>query len=134
MKIHVQFARYAVVGLASNAIGYLLYLLITRLGVGHKTAMTGLYALGVLQTFVFNRSWSFRHRGRVAAAAIRYALAYAAGYVINLVALLVLVDRWHLPHELVQGGAIVFLAVLLFLLQRYWVFRGSPAPQLLRRA
>jgi putative flippase GtrA len=108
-------------------IGYLLYLLITGLGAGHKITMSGLYAVGVLQTFAFNRNWSFRHRGHLRSAAVRYVLAYAAGYVLNLLVLLVLVDHWGLPHEIVQGGMIVFLAVFLFLLQRYWVFSSTAA-------
>ena len=53
---------------------------------------------------------------------MRYILAYAAGYVLNLIVLLVLVDSWGFPHELVQGCMIVILAMLLFFLQRFWVF------------
>ena len=78
-----QFARYAIVGLASNAIGYLLYLGLTNLGLGHKLAMSLLYGIGVLQTFVFNRKWSFRFEGAARPALIRYATAYGFGYVIR---------------------------------------------------
>ncbi len=53
----------------------------------------------------------------------RYFAVYGVGYVLNFFVLLVLVDYLHLPHEIVQGVMIFALAVLLFLLQRYWVFR-----------
>lgn len=123
MKVALtQFARYAVVGLASNAIGYVIYIALTNLGLGPKLAMSLMYAIGVLQTFVFNRNWSFRFAGAAAPALVRYALAYALGYVINLLALLLFVDRIGLPHQWVQGALIVVVAVMLFLAQRYWIF------------
>jgi putative flippase GtrA len=126
-RIDVQFLRYAVVGLSSNGLLFLCYLGLTALGMGHKTAMTLLYVAGVLQTFIFNKRWSFRHGGEATPALMRYLAAYAAGYVINYGALLVLVDRWGLPHQWVQFFMIGFLAVMLFVLQRYWVFRSPDA-------
>lgn len=126
MHVSKQITRYAMVGLVSNAIVYVLYLLVTWLGTGHKTAMTCLYVIGVLQTFVFNRSWSFRYDGASMPALVRYAIAYALGYVVNLLALLVLVDHVGLPHQLVQGVMILVVAAMLFIAQRYWVFPSQP--------
>jgi putative flippase GtrA len=128
MKWHVQLSRYAMVGLASNAIGYLLYLLFTYTGMGHKTAMSLLYAVGVAQTFYFNRSWSFAHRGIVHRALTRYMIAYALGYLFNLALLWIAVDRLHLPHQGVQAVAVVVVAASLFFIQKYWVF----APTVMR--
>ena len=90
---------------------------------GHKTAMTLLYVVGVSLTFLFNRKWSFRHDGAASPAMLRYFAIYGFGYVLNFFVLLVLVDHLRLPHEIVQGVMIFALAVMLFLLQRYWVFR-----------
>ena len=117
-----QFARYAIVGLAFNAAGYVIYIVLTRLGLGHKLAMSLLYGIGVLLTFVFNKRWSFSFAGAVAPTLVRYATVYALGYVINLLALMLLVDRAGLPHQLVQGVMILVVAAMLFLAQRYWVF------------
>lgn len=118
----VQFFRYGIVGLASNALLYISYLLLTAMGLEHKLAMTLLYVFGVFQTFVFNRRWTFNHTGAAHWALIRYISAYVFGYVLNLLVLMILVDRWGLPHQWVQGGAILLIALLLFLLQKYWVF------------
>lgn len=123
MEAASQFIRYAMVGLASNGVLYLLYLLITSFGMGPKAAMTILYAIGVAQTFYFNRNWSFRHDGKASPALLRYIASYAFGYVLNFVALLILVDNLSWPHQWVQGVMIIVLAALLFMLQRYWVFR-----------
>lgn len=120
--ITAQFTRYAIVGLASNLVLYMLYLALTALGMGYKSAMTLLYVVGVAQTFIFNKKWSFRHGGNAAGAFTRYATAYAAGYALNLFALWLFVDRMGVPHQIVQGIMIVTLAVFLFLAQKYWVF------------
>ena len=89
---------------------------------GHKTAMTLLYGVGVLQTFVFNKRWSFRHQGPATLALRRYIVSYGLGYVINILVLWVFVDKLEFQHQWVQGIMIFVLAAMLFVLQRYWVF------------
>ena len=118
-----QFLRYGVVGLGSNLLLYLAYLMLTYLGMGHKTAMSLLYAVGVMQTFIFNRKWSFGHQGGLHGAFARYVTSYAFGYLLNLTVLWLAVDHLGLPHQIVQGVMILTLAVMLFLLQKHWVFR-----------
>lgn len=126
----VQLFRYACVGLASNLLLYVAYLGLTWAGVGHKTAMTLLYGVGVLLTFLANSSWSFGRRSLTRSSFLRYLGAYAIGYVLNLILLWVAVDQWHLAHQAVQAAAIFIIAMVLFLLQKYWVFpRGSPSDQ-----
>lgn len=127
MKLHNSaFLRYATVGIASNIVGYFIYIGLNLAGCGPKLAMTLTYGLGVVQTFLFNRSWSFQFRGTMAPAFLRYIAAYAAGYFINLLALMLLVDRLGLSHVLIQGFMILIIATMLFLAQRYWVFPRAP--------
>ncbi len=118
-----QLLRYGLVGLASNGVLYLAYLALTSVGVGAKLAMSLLYAVGVAQTFFFNKRWSFRHEGAHRATFVRYCASYVIGYAVNLAALHLLVDRLGLPHQVVQGVMILVIAALLFLLQKLWVFR-----------
>jgi len=127
--LHVQFIKYVIVGLISNGLLYFVYLLLTAYGLGHKTAMTLLYVLGVLQTFIFNKKWTFENQGSGSRSFFRYCLAYALGYLINLLALYYFVDNLLFSHKIVQGIMILFNAVLLFLLQKFWVFSiGAKKP------
>ena len=121
-KTLTQFSRYAIVGLASNAIGYVLYIALTGVGLGPKLSMSLLYGIGILQTFLFNKRWTFGHRGAHRLLFARYCFVYGLGYVVNLLALILLVDQAGLRHQWVQGVMIVVVAVLLFAAQRYWVF------------
>ena len=118
-----QLLRYGIVGLCSNGILYLAYLGLGMLHIGPKIAMTIVYLTGVIQTFLFNRRWTFNHLGAAKLAFIRYVISYAAGYLVNLLVLLLLVDFLHFPHQVVQACMIIFLAFFLFVLQKFWVFR-----------
>lgn len=125
MKWHIQLSRYAVVGLLANLAGYLLYLLLTGLGTGPKLAMTAVYGVGVLQTFVFNKQWSFQFDGATPPALLRYATLYALGYAINFAMLSFFVDYLRLPHQLVMAALVVLMAGFFFLGQKFWVFRSA---------
>lgn len=118
-----QIIRYGIVGLVSNAIGYLLYIIFTWIGFGPKLAMTLLYCIGVIQTFVFNKRWSFRFLGAATPALVRYASMYAIGYGVNFLTMLLLVDQVGFPHQLVMAGLVFFMAIFFFVGQKYWVFR-----------
>lgn len=118
-----QFLRFAAVGVISNALLYLAYLLLTFLvGLEHKAAMSIVYVSGVLVTFFVNRAWSFEHTGAAHTAFVRYVLAYAIGYLVNLALLWLAVDLLLFPHHLVQAAAIVVVAACTFLLHKHWVF------------
>lgn len=121
----LQGLRFGIVGLASNAVLYLLYLLLTTVGLGHKTAMTMLFAVGTLQTFILNRRWTFGHRGLPRAAFVKYVTIYSLAYLLNLASLLLFVDHLGFPHQTVQGVMIFIIALILFLLQKLWVFRRA---------
>ena len=123
--VYIQFVRYAIVGVVSNIILFVLYLLFTFYGLGPKLSMSILYATGVLQTFFVNRRWTFQYIGESYSEFIRYCLSYVFGYVVNILALIVCVDTIGWPHQIVQGCMIVVLAVLLFCLQKFWVFRSQ---------
>ena len=125
----LQGIRFGIVGLTSNVVLYLFYLLLTAFGMGHKTAMSLLFAVGILQTFVFNKRWTFGHQGLLRSTFSKYVSIYSLAYILNFCALMVFVDYMGFPHQIVQGVMILCLALILFLLQRYWVFR-TPEPAL----
>lgn len=127
MSTPVQMLRFAVVGLASNAVLYLVYLGMTAVALGPKLAMSLVYAIGVTQTFLFNKRWTFNHAGRHDTAFIRYVTVYAGGYLVNLLVLVWLVDSLGYPHQIVQGVMILVLAGCFFVLQKIWVFKVSEA-------
>lgn len=126
MKIYKQFVFYVAIGLALNAALYSAYLLLTYFGMPSLVAMSLTYVFGVLSGFVLNRRITFRYDSKDFSALLRYIVAYAIGYAINFVLLWALSVRGGLPHQLVQGGITMGLPVVLFVMQKFWVFRQQP--------
>lgn len=123
-----QAVRFALVGVTSNALGFCWYLLLTWLGMGPKAAMTLLFVIGTLQTFMFNKRWSFEYGGTDRLVLVRYLVAYGLGYMLNLAMLIALVDYGNYPHAPVQATTILVVAAMMFLLQKFWVFASPTNP------
>lgn len=117
-----QLTRWVIVGLVTNAVLYLAYLVLTRSLFSPKMAMTVVYVAGVLLGFVGHRTWSFEHTGPANLALLRYIAAYASGYAMNFVGLVIGIDVLGQPHEAVQAAMVVIVAMTMFVVQKAYVF------------
>lgn len=88
-----QLFRYALAGIVSNSVGYLVYLLVTHIGATPKISITLLYGMGA-----------------------------TIGYFINIVILVVLVDHFMYPHQWVQAVTVFAVAGFLFIAFKFFVF------------
>ena len=123
-----QLVRYGLVGVASNGVAYVLYLLITAVGVAPPLTAGLVYVVAATVGFLANRTVTFAHEGNVWSAGLRYVAAHTVGLALNLVILIVMVDVWGYPHPAVQAFAIVVVAGYLFVAMKYFVFAGRPGP------
>jgi putative flippase GtrA len=128
-----QLIRYAIVGLVSNGLLYLLYLGLTAIGVVPKVAMTIAYVIGTGQTFYVNRAWSF-NSSVGGSAFLYYATVYAAAYEVQWISMWKFIDQLGYPHQLVVFVQTFVVAGLIFLALRAWVFRDVRGPRPLPRS
>jgi len=124
-ELVTQLFRYALVGLLSNVVGYLVYLALTYLGGTPKVTMTLLYGVGAAVGFVGNRSLTFGYQGSIKGAGMRYVIAHCCGYLLNLSILIVFVDNLGYAHQWVQAITIFIVAAFLFLALKVFVFPES---------
>lgn len=125
-KFGGQALRFGIVGLASNVLLYMLYLVLINLGVDSKIVVTVLYIFGLSITFVFNKRWSFSHRGVWERSFKRYLILYGCLYLTNIAVLWLFVDLLALSPAIVQAFVVLSFIPVVFLVQRYWVFpRGA---------
>lgn len=117
-----QVARYGVVGVLNNLLGYLIYLVVTWLWLDPKVAVTLMYPVGAVTAYFGHARYSFAYSGRTSLGIVRYAIAHLIGYGANIGMLYLFSDRLGYPHQLVQAVAIVAVAGILYLLFRYFVF------------
>lgn len=117
-----QLFRYGLVGVVTNLLGYLIYLLITFFGVEPKVLITFMYPLGAAIGFIGNRQWAFAHKGAAWKSIFRYCAAHFLGYLMNLSILFLFVDQLGYPHQWVQAVAIILVAGYLFVTFKFFVF------------
>ena len=122
-KLTKELFNYGLFGLSRNIGGYILYLLMTELGIGHKVAMTLLYLIGALGGFFFNKNITFSHQGDVYKTGMKYSLFHLSGYLLNFFLLFYFVDIKGHAHQWIQAISILIVALYLFTAFKIFVFK-----------
>ena len=116
--------RFGVVGVTNTLIGF------TVFRVTHRAlpaaASQGLsYLVGMLWSYYWNRRWTFKSQGNVAAEAARF-FSLQVGFLLLSASMLgVLVDRLQQNPSLSWFGTAVVITVLNFVLSRFWAFKPA---------
>ena len=118
-----QLLRYGLVGVLSNIAAYLSYLWLCHMGLSPKYSVSLLFAAVSVTGFIANRNFTFRHQGSFVGAGVRYFAAQGCAYILNLSILEVFVNRLGYKHEWVQACACVVIALFLFCISRFFIFR-----------
>jgi len=126
-RARVQFLRFCLVGVANTGITYLTFLLLYRvLSVAYVPAAVIGYVAGLGNSYLMNRSWTFRGwSDRSPGEIARFLLVNAVSLGANVGVLRLLVEHFRLPAELAQIPAIGVSVVLNFWGNRLWAFRAG---------
>ncbi len=119
----VQVFRFAVLGLKSNVLYYLLYTGLTGVGVAPMVAVVIVFFFSICYAFTFNRRFVFRSREGFHGELLRYVGVYAVALCLNLVLLDFGTRKLGYSHFLVQGVLIVAIAAIIFIALKFFVFR-----------
>ena len=123
-ELMTQLIRYAITGVVINGAGFGVYLFLTWLGLNPIVTMSCLYCIAVTLNFFGSKNFAFKHQGSYGSAAVRYLLAHFGGYCINLSILLFFHASLGWPHQWVQAGATVVVALYLFITFKLFVFHA----------
>ncbi|WP_353327540.1 GtrA family protein [Chitiniphilus shinanonensis] len=115
------------VGVASNALGYGLYLLLAFGGISPMRSMTCVYLASATLAFWGNRNFTFRTCARNMSGEIfRYIVAHAIGYSTNYLILFFFYEKLKFAHEIVQAVSVFVVALVLFCSFKFFVFPKKP--------
>jgi putative flippase GtrA len=117
--------RYALAGLINTAVGMSVLFALTYFGVGPVIANLLGYMCGLVIGFSSAKSFVFRSGGRVSHEALRYLIAFAFSYLLNIVALLLAIYLLGVKPLLAQVFAVACYIVSMFLCSRWFVFRAK---------
>ena len=121
--------RFGVVGVVNTVLGVaVIFAAKAFLGLGDLGANLLGYGLGLVCSFVLNRSWTFRHEGRAFAAFWRFGIAFALAYVLNLVTVFGLRDAMAVNSYLAQAAGVIPYTIAFYLMSAYFVFPAGRAP------
>jgi putative flippase GtrA len=119
-------ARFLVVGASNTLLTLAVYALLLAAGLPYLAALAPAYGLGALNGYTLNRAWTFRAGAFRGVALARYVLVQAAGLALNAALLAVLVRDLGADELLGQALVLPVVTGVLFVVNRQWVFGGSP--------
>jgi len=122
----VQAVKFGAVGVLNTAIDLGLYFVMTRwLGLGGAPVLAkGIsYSAGILNSFLWNRNWTFKSRTSAWKTLIPFVLVNLVGLGINTGAMQVGLSTLHLPEIASLGSATVLTLAWNFMLSKFVVFR-----------
>ena len=125
-KTLTQIAKFMTVGVLNTAIDAGTYILLTRwLGFGSALVLAkGIaYAVGMLNSFFWNRSWTFGARGNIWRAAGLFTLTHIFALAINAGTMSLALETFALPEIIALGLATSASFVWNFVLNKLVVFK-----------
>ena len=116
--------RYLLVGVINTLVGLgIIYFAMYFLGMSVGSANAVGYSIGILVSFILNKTWTFGSSDRIASSFLRYILVRAVGYAANLITVLFAHSQLGLNAYLAQAIGIVPYTTIGFVGSRYFAFR-----------
>jgi putative flippase GtrA len=124
VKIVEQAIKYGLVGVGNTLLSLaVIWVMMKPLGYGAVSSNITGYAVGVLNSFVWNKRWTFRSQATWLGSALRFGLVFGVCYALQLGLLLYLDKRLAIDKYYNQIIAMAFYTVINFLLNKYFTFR-----------
>jgi putative flippase GtrA len=123
---YVRIARFLLVGILNTFVGLAtIYLCKWLLGSSDVASNAIGYAVGLTNSFAWNRRWTFAHSGEVLPAVTRFVVVFAIAYSLNLATVLAAIHLLGLNSYLAQAIGIAPYTTFFYLGSRWFVFRDA---------
>jgi putative flippase GtrA len=128
--IGVQFIKFSLVGALNTGIHYLVFILLFRItGLNYLIASTIGYSCGLINSFFFNKLWTFRtSAANNFGEFLRFSLVNVVALLVNLGSLKYCVSVSGMRPEYAQLVSIGFSLGVNFLGNKFWTFRNCERP------
>jgi putative flippase GtrA len=123
----LQWLRFVVVGASNTLLSWCVYAVLEHVGVHYLLASGLAFVLGALNSYVLNRRWTFRSRGRRAPEVVRFGVIQCVGLGIDVALLYVLTQDAGIHHLIAQALVFPVASAVTFGLSRQWAFAAGRA-------
>jgi putative flippase GtrA len=122
---HARIARFLAVGVFNTVVGLAaIYLCKGLLGTGDVVSNVVGYAVGLANSFAWNRRWTFGHSGAVLPAAARFVIVFLIAYLLNLATVMAAIHMYAVNSYVAQAIGIAPYTAFFYLGSRWFAFRG----------
>ena len=118
-----QIIKYSSVGIVTNTIGYILYIVFSNLmGVPPPIAsiLAGFMVIGI--SYHFNKRFTFKSQNNGPVKAMNYYLLYFSAILLHSSTIFIFSSILGFVHEIVAGISLAVISCLLFLIQKFYFF------------
>lgn len=121
-----QFIKFNLVGLLNTGLDFAVFTLLTFLGVYYILAQCISYGVGMLNSYVLNKYWTFAQKGQLEPKqAIRFTVLNLGSLLISLGLLALFKDQLELKLIWAKLLATVATTLVNFAGSKLWVFRAN---------
>jgi putative flippase GtrA len=115
--------RFLITGLMINAALFGLMEILLRSGSDYRIAVTVIYLLGMIWSYLQNRLWSWQSRAPIAQSVLRFVGVYAGIFVAHMSLVVVLVEGAGVPPLWAVLISVIILVTPIFILFDRFVFK-----------
>lgn len=121
-KTFYQTLRFGIVGVINTVIGYGVYFLMLRIKVAYVLALLISNIVGVTNSYFWNKYFTFKSRKKSFTELVRFLSVYAVTFLVNLVILMLMVEKVKMNKEIAQVVALFIVTLISFFGHKFWSF------------
>lgn len=119
-----KLVKFGITGVMNTLVDFVVFLLLTNIGVAIYLAQVVSYSCGMLNSYIVNRSWTFKSKGKFfSRQMIRFIVVNLLLLLLSLAMLWVFTEQLGLIKIIAKLCSTVLIMVIGFIVNRIWVFK-----------
>jgi putative flippase GtrA len=121
ITLAIQISRFVIVGFINVIISYITY----ALALFYFSILVSLilsYIIGILNSYLWNRAWTFESKNNKKKELIRFIAVYAFVFLINYILLFIIIYHINIDSRIAQIIVLPITTIISFIGHKYWSF------------
>lgn len=119
-----QFIKFSFVGVINTIITLLtIWIFVNIFSSSQYTANIAGYAFGVLNSYFFNKNWTFSNKSKVSVTLVKFVVVFGVSYLIQLGILYLLINYTFIQSFICQILSMIFYTIINFTLNKKVTFK-----------
>ncbi|MDR2824502.1 MAG: GtrA family protein [Prevotellaceae bacterium] len=121
-----QFLRFCIVGIANTLLtAAVIFLLLKVAKISDIAANLAGYVVGLLNSFVWNRRWTFSSNLKITRTFFKFLLIFVVSYIVQFVVVILLIHSLSIDNYYSHLLAMIPYTIANFLLNKFYTFKSK---------